>query len=478
MYEPKKQPKHNFIDSVVVDFIKTHFGDTSFNGRIVIGMKGEYKLGTYMKTISCVDISSLPDYISKMHISKFRDYYITANTITNTSRRMSSLFSLNNIVIDLDNHHGHCKNNRLNDLIHAMMSELFLDRVIPMPNSIVYTGRGIQLWWAIIPAHKSLLDGYNKIKDNWIQHIQAFLASHSEFRGFNVDCAATRNAVGYFRLPCTYNTKTYECGRITIYHNTPTDIQKELDSLYTVDLTNIIKREKRKNFSRNSAQFAGLQRMRQIELLYNLRNPPAGNEQRDIFIFHMYNACKFAQLSEKDTWNKIQAFNSNFKKPLSEQELKNVICSAKRKDRGYKYKNSTLIMTLSITEAEQAAIGMNSAVKHTPKKKNNFKRDKLRREKKLNRNRRVIAMFKKGNSKSSIARKTGISRNTVLKIIRIYQAWIAAGKPRQYKTPTKKQIDEILKHLYMWDKLFKFTGCSKMDSLICLLHTPPPRVRR
>lgn len=51
-----------------------------------------------------------------------------------------------------------------------------------------------------------------------MDHIEALISEYSELEGLEVDRAASSNAVGYYRLPCTYNTSAKRFGTLQVLH--------------------------------------------------------------------------------------------------------------------------------------------------------------------------------------------------------------------------------------------------------------------
>jgi hypothetical protein len=105
-----------------------------------------------------------------------------------------------------------------------------------MPNSIVRTGRGVQLWWAILPCYGGADYGislyhHNKIKSTFISHIARLIEEYGEeLEGLDVDRGASSNPVGYFRLPGSYNTKAKCYTSLAVIHDKRYD-QRELTKL-------------------------------------------------------------------------------------------------------------------------------------------------------------------------------------------------------------------------------------------------------
>lgn len=224
---PVKQRRHKYINTLIDKWVNIHFGDTSFNGNVVIGCRNPHKQG--IRTLSVRPLTELGAYVKMIHASARRDYYITANTVTGANRLSVDLFSTNNIVIDVDCH----DDRNPGDLPHLVESfiwlagqDLWSDGIIPPPNSIVCTGRGVQFWWALKPNYAKSLFRYNTIKDTFMYHLEVLLETYSEkFGGFSVDRGASVNPVGYFRLPMTYNTKAQCYGALEILHSERYDPQ-------------------------------------------------------------------------------------------------------------------------------------------------------------------------------------------------------------------------------------------------------------
>ena len=74
--------------------------------------------------------------------------------------------TLHNIVIDIDCHkYGISKKDRDNEIekCEVYLRELFDNSLeLPSPNTIVKTGRGLQLWWAIKPLSAAKLKNIYK----------------------------------------------------------------------------------------------------------------------------------------------------------------------------------------------------------------------------------------------------------------------------------------------------------------------------
>lgn len=427
---PIKQRNHTYINRAIDKWLDIHFGDTSFNGRVVIGHR---KNGGGIYTMTARPLTELRPYVRMIHASARLDYYITANTVSGVSRRKDKLFGLQNIVIDIDCHDGEQSHN-VSSLVEAFIwrskRDLWDGGVIPTPNSIVRTGRGIQLWWAIVPCYggrdydKSRYH-YDKIKNNFMDHIDAMLDEYiEELAGLEIDRGASNNPVGYFRLPCTYNTTAKRYSSLEIIHSKRYD-QRELTLIERPESEerSEVSRRKPQNipmqetdrFILRNFQSVGVRRVMQLIKLRNLRDNTVGSEMRDHFNFSVYNALRMT-LEHSEAMVYLQSYNAGFKNPMSYQELENCVSTASQIG-GYKYTNAKLIELLDITEYEQQAIGLfSSPKKHLAKP--NSSRDAARKALRDDRDGKIVELVEKGTAQAEIARILGIGKNTVYRVLK------------------------------------------------------------
>lgn len=431
---PLKQRNHKHINRSIEQWLDIHFGDTSFNGRVIIGRR-KNQGGIY--TMSARPLTELTPYIKMVHASTRLDYYITANTVSGVNRLKDELFGLQNIVIDVDCHdakHIHSVSALVQAFIWRSKRDLWDTGIIPTPNSIVRTGRGVQLWWAIVPCYggsnyETSRYHYDKIKNTMMDHIEALLSEYrDELDGLDVDRGASSNPVGYFRLPCTYNTTAKCFSTLEILHSKRHD-QRELTKIANpgVETSSEVARgssryvpmqETDRTVIRNF-ESTGVRRVLQLIKLRNLRNNEVGSEMRDHFNFSVYNALRMS-FEHPTAMARLRAFNSGFKKPMNERELENCISSAQEKG-GYKYSNAKLVELLSITPEEQVIIGLFPTLgrrcswKHS---KQNASRDEARRALREDRDHRIMELIEQGVSQAETARILGISKNTVGSVVK------------------------------------------------------------
>ena len=428
---PRMQTNHKFIDRAVDQWLDIHFGDHSFNGRVFIGHR---KRGGGIYTMAVRSLVDLRQYVMLIHASQRMDYYITANSVSGTSRNLSGLFGLQNIVIDVDCHEDDAD---VVALVQAFLwradRDLWGTGELPRPNSIVRTGRGVQLWWAIKPCHASCRKHYNNVKTGIMDRISVMLGEYGEeLNGLDIDRGASSNAVGYFRMPCTYNTAAKKYGSLQILHEERYDLHDlaHITPLPESALPKVpekaVPMQKCDLIVLHNAYSTGANRVLQLIKLRNFRNNDVGAETRNNLCFSVYNALRMS-FDHEEAMMRLRAYNDGFKQPMTEKELEHTICSAKAKN-GYKYTNAKLIEFLEITQEEQDAIGLHPFTgKYRPwsHAKPNATRDAVRKARREDRDGKIISMHREGVSQAETARTLGISRNTVARVIRDWKEEVA-----------------------------------------------------
>lgn len=427
---PRKQTRHNYIPREIDRWLNVHFGDQSFNGRVFIGHR---KHGGGVYTMTARSLSELRPYVMMIHASQRLDYYITANSVSGTSRTKNGLFGLQNIVVDIDCHEdGIDAREAVEAFLWYARRDLWSDGTLPMPNSIVRTGRGVQLWWAIVPCHSSCQFHYDQIKVGILDRLEDLLEENPEIN-LTLDRSASMNPVGYFRLPGTYNTAAKRFGSFEVLCNERYDTH-ELAGY----ITPLPRTERRTEAPKPSQSVpmqecdiivlhnnysTGANRIMQLIKLRNLRNNEVGSETRNNLCFSVYNALRMSY-DHDEAMERLRAYNEGFKRPMTEQELEHTICSAKRKG-GYKYSNEKLIELLEVTPKEQDIIGLHpfsGTYKPWSHAKPNATRDAVRKARRDDRDNKIIALYQAGVSQAETARRLGISRNTVARVLKEWSA--------------------------------------------------------
>lgn len=373
------------------------------------------------------------------HYNPKSDYYITGNTFKSTRcRNTENIFSLHNIIVDCDAHEIKdavacaivCERLR-RDLLTADYRHLH----IPPPNSIVCTGRGIQIWWSLNPITMKTEDLYKKVCCHFSNAISSFINGYPDYRSFSVDSAASNNRAGLFRLPGTYNTKT----------RTKTDVVVLTEKMYNIfELKQFlpiknkgIKTSKKKSSSfsmireRNGSKYSYkeipdenifLSRAQAIARLAEIRDYKVSGF-RDLILWLYHN--DLIKCMEPDEAFRIACdLNNRFNDPFDDVELAQKLsaneCAVSYVDgrQGYAVTTRYIIDRLQITPEESEEIGLQTSGCSLTAGNAIHVNQSKKLKKQVNKNKRILAAAKRGESQTSIARRFGLCRATVNRLVK------------------------------------------------------------
>lgn len=380
------------------------------------------------------------------NLRQHMDYYIVANSFKSPKfRRAVNVHSLTNIVVDIDVHHARGGIKGCRDVImqrlDALLYLIFVKKPIglPCPNTVVHTGRGIQLWWTIKPlSAKKLKYIYKGIQKYLFTALEKEINSADpELKEYVLlDISASKKMSGLFRLPGTWNTRSKTYGDFWILHDNKLDAAKLYFALHPATGKPYIKYKKKKKqgnpvFRKNNY---GNHIDNMIRSLIELRRSAGEMEDgyRDLYCLIVLSAYLSNDTPEDEAWNRVVALNNSFKNPLPEKELRSYMSTAMRKK--YRYRNETIIGYLGIDDEEQKALGFYPANVHCYEERQKAReRGQKRRKMKEKRDIKIIELFAKGVLQEKIAELVGCAQSTVSKILK------AAGITKK-KTGIKKAV--------------------------------------
>ena len=121
-----------------------------------------------IRQIGYVNTSDIGKSLEKMaDFHQYQEYFLTANSFsTPKERKKKNLYTIQNIVLDIDIHSAKRDRGIFIQRLDAVLYLAFKDETfpLPVPKTVVYTGRGIQLWWAVCPfSAKELLYVYHDL---------------------------------------------------------------------------------------------------------------------------------------------------------------------------------------------------------------------------------------------------------------------------------------------------------------------------
>ena len=271
------------------------------------------------------------------------DVYISMSTFYKPMRRIETIKEIGNLFLDLDTYNTKFTKTQ----ILMNLEENYFNRVIPIPNLIIDSGRGLTLVWSIEKVPYMALPLWKSI--------QEYL--YSQLKEFGADRKAL-DATRVLRVAGSINSKSGT--RVTIlekyeYKYTLREIQREF--LPDLDENKSKKKGRPKKVvyvHRERSLYQG--RILDLVKLCELRNYDVKGQREIILFLYRYYLCYFYE-DEQKALEDVLELNKEFIQPLSEKEVIRATGSAekvfKAKDKQYKYKNETLIELLEISEYEQ-----------------------------------------------------------------------------------------------------------------------------
>ena len=405
------------------------------------------KNGDRMAYLDKVHPAGIATTVANLNLYKELDYYISANTfVQHCGRSKASLFSLNNIVIDLDMHskddlqnnsneqagvdlledvsHNelHWRLHKTEELCHELTWRLMRDLFSDCPPNIIHrTGRGLQLWWHLEETSKELLWLYTDAIKKIILLIDSILQDNPELRHVVViDDTASKNAAGLFRLFGTVNTKTGRQSRYNILHRNSYNLnnlnglldavsEAQLDS--KVEPTLPVKNKyHRKNNDQSNPNTPKHPRTHTAQLKRKWIIEQRVAEMTDhvkwrnkILLVAFHNMRLIAPLEEAQRY--CMKLNQSFSEPLPS------ISHITSREKPYFFRDKTLCEYLGITKEKFDELSKQYYATHRNDARNIHAQ--ARKEEKEQRYAKCQRLRDEGYSVAQIVHMTGVPRNTI-----------------------------------------------------------------
>lgn len=387
------------------------YQDSKYSGISHIWIRNQNK---QLHSLAPVKSDDINRFCSELTFNKTNDYYITANTTTRNNRISKELFALQNIVIDIDCHSEKIDSYDREVCLDVIANAINNSNIIPTPNIIHWTGRGLQLWYHIESAAASLLFVYRQCVTALAETISCELKklqnNDSIYNSFSVDNVSSNNPVGLYRLFGSYNTNT---GHRTCYSITQSQ-SYTLNGLLQLLPEPASEQGQGHAIVRNyktksNVKYISLQHKR-IEILKWIilkRNASIGEEQRDIICFLAYNAA-VQYMTKSMAQQLVKSINNMFKQPLDDL---NYIFKYIDQKGCLQFKNNTWYKWIGMSEAEINDFNL----QHTSK--SNYMRDQLRLIKRNQRNAQIMKLHNTGYTYTYIANSLQLCRQTVSHVV-------------------------------------------------------------
>lgn len=409
----------------ILNFLFGDF-DNNFNSTVFVGCLNRGAMAMREMKYPIRNVLKIAD----LNFAGSCDYYVTANSLKcNRPRHSDQLFGLHNICIDIDLHNsdGSFSRKIFDDLKFFIVHDLEL----PLPNVFVRTGRGVQLWWHFTETSSKLLFMYQSITQLIINRLNDIISAVDTLSGFNIDIMASRNVVGYFRLPFTFNTKsrtmaTAEFLTAEVYNLVDLFEQYEQPTTQSV-VTTSSQIQPHPHPQIGSKQYISLVRKRKKFLEdycanrdYNIVG------SRDLVMF-LYCATVYNLVGVNYVMLAMQQLNSRFTSPLRQSHIDSIYNYVVSKG-GLRFTNTKFLDYLPfLTDTER--ISYNTA------KTTNATRDTRRKTAKEERNRKILELATQGMTTEYIAGTVGCSSKTVKRFLQ--------SQGFSYSELIKEQVREL-----------------------------------
>lgn len=362
------------------------------------------------------------------------DLYFSQNTFYRPSRKIEYIRQLRSLYVDVD---CHLLNFDPEWVIAAMEMELFRT-VIPEPNFVIHSGRGLALVWLLHPVPPQALPLWQAVEHYLVQQLTRFGGD-----------AKASDAARILRVAGSVNSKNGRPVFVQYRH----DFRYVLRDIEREYLPPLRPSKPRKGTEKAPAVHHKLYkvytlhyaRLMDLVQLCELRGWHMTNYREVTLFLYRYWSCCFLADPDEALQNTLE-LNQQFTEPLSEQEVIRATRSAEKAWRakndaeanrlarengypgaGYNISNAKLIEWLHITEEEQQHLQtiIGRKVKY---ERNNQRREKARRaagkmtrdeylDQAEKRRQKALRMRQEGMSYRQIGQALGISQTQVMRIL-------------------------------------------------------------
>lgn len=381
------------------------------------------------------------------------DIYTSHATFSRPKRGKATLWHINTLFADLDCHVvGQTFD--LDVLMHYLETEFF-NIVVPYPNEIVFTGRGVQLYWRIEDAPRQVLPLWELIE---IHILQALDKITDYVPSVSVDMAC-KDITRISRVPGTVNQKNgteayivHQSDEIFRLHDI---IEGYFPELY-------ISEERRAEIEANKAKKKTKKKAKTVKVdktivkvfnaytmayyrsqdllrLLEMRGGDVKGYRDEFFYIYIWTVIEKRSTLE-DVERELDAVNSLFKVPMSDAKVKakakhvynkfqsQVLKRAKKGEKAehkyyyfdrYIFRTETIIKKLNITPEEQKQMDFLISTREKYDRKNNKRCPKdedgysIKKAPIKERRAKVKELLEKGYKQKEIAEMLGISVDTV-----------------------------------------------------------------
>lgn len=455
-------------------FLALHYPVSDHNGALHLWAKRQNSNRMYR--VCYGEAGKILEKIEQDHIGRRKkDYYLTANTVSAGARRSDALYSLNNIVVDIDNHN---RDQGDLDRQYRALQDIYTSFDLYgyyIPNTIVKTGRGFQLWFSIEQMSYKLRDVWEDLTDEILRQTESILSEYPIFNGLTLDTGASRNISGLYRLPISFNSKSRTRAVLEILHDVPIDALAEVREIRKKkEKQAVVYRPRVESSVYKQAEY----RESSIVRLIKLRQDRGQTIERDNFLFCVFCVWSNVFKDEAEILERVLRVNNLFNHPFTEREVNSALYTAFRKR--YRLRNATMISKLNVTAEEQEEVGLLCGGRE-------YKRIQARKGK-SERDNKILSLYKDGQTQEEIAKTLQISRKTVCNVLMRLNARKSDLKKQAYKDIRDRYKQALKAKIKAYkqnmtpssaDGLFSMQKCVKnaLNSVVVLADKSAPSSR-
>lgn len=298
------------------------------------------------------------NYLNTYEFNHNCDYYISSNVFRRHSEKSRAmLFSLENIIIDVDNHTSYTDDMKVQYLISRV-----LEKVTFKPTGINNTGRGVQFVYHIDKVSFKLEWLIRAITECLIKEIEKIISEDANLKNFAVDNSASKNTAGFFRLAGTVNTKVgkvatfRKCGRkynhqefVNFYNK---DIFGKISKSVSKRKNKSVSISKSKNTNNHSINSSNLFNTR-LNWINERINTCQSNGNIDGFrdnCLFLAGNCFYFQ-NTNTFRGRLEQLNNSLMCPMDINQVRSIEDYIE-KAHGYRYTNEKFLTTLGYTHEE------------------------------------------------------------------------------------------------------------------------------
>lgn len=288
------------------------------------------------------------------------DVYFSQNTFFKPQRRIDNIKQLRTLYVDLDVYNLGLRP----DWVLGKLEYEYFGQVIPEPNAVIHSGRGLVLIWNIEPLPYMAMPLWRAVENYFAEQL----------KDLGADTKATDPA-RIFRLPGTINSKSNMIVKAQHRHAYRYDI-RELQYDYLPELTPSPAKAKKPGRKSKIVRLFNIQtlhiaRAKDIAKLVELRNGHVTNYREVICFLYRYFICCWTDDPDVALEYTLD-LNNEFSHPLPVREVTSATKSAQKAweaksnaqanelakamgypGAGYNLKNTKIIEWLDISPEEQ-----------------------------------------------------------------------------------------------------------------------------